>query len=240
MTVSSGDRTPRTFVIGDIHGCLTALNQLLERFKTDYDMVLSRDRLILLGDYIDRGPDSAGVIARVGELIARYGPNHVVALLGNHEHMAMDYFAGENQERWMRNGAEQTLSSFAENEGAKELFLKLATGFRTHFEDENFLYVHGGIRPEVSLENQSLRDFIWIREEFYGAKEAYHKPVVFGHTPVSSLNGGTIPFLINGNLALDTGCVYGGKLSGLIIEADGSWQFTQSSQELSKANTGVF
>lgn len=230
MKTKTHVRPKRTFVIGDVHGCLKAFNELLERFEREYDMALSRDRLILLGDYIDRGPDSAGVIARLVQLIADFGETQVVALLGNHEHMALEYFAGENQERWMRNGAAQTLESFSQNTGSQAQFLSLAKTLRPYFEDEHYLYVHGGIQPGIPLEAQSLRDLIWIREAFYQSPSAYHKPVIFGHTPVSSLNGGSVPSLIHGNIALDTGCVYKGYLSGLIIEADGSWQFIQTTQ----------
>lgn len=220
----------RTFVIGDIHGCLKELLELVSKFKNEHNMNLEQDQLVLLGDYIDRGPNSAEVIFWVEALLNQYGENQITALMGNHEHMAIDYFQGQNIERWMRNGAKETLESFEANEGAKERFLALTQKLKLYHEDENYLYVHGGIRPGVDLEEQTTRDFVWIREEFYGHENAYHKPVIFGHTPVSSISGGFIPMVINKNIAVDTSCVYGGYLSGLVIEADGSWQIVQSSK----------
>lgn len=220
----------RTFVIGDIHGCWTELCQLMARFKEQFDLDLNEDRLILLGDYIDRGSQSAKVILWLIELLEQYGSEHVIPLMGNHEHMALDYFNEQNKERWMRNGAKETLESFELAQGTLEKFLSFSKELKLYFEDDNYLYVHAGIRPSMPLTEQTTRDLVWIREEFYKVTQAYHKPVIFGHTPVMSISGGYQPVEINGNIALDTSCVYGGYLSGLMIEPSGKRHVVQSDQ----------
>ncbi len=142
--------------------------------------------------------------------------------------MALDYFDGMNQERWMRNGAAETLESLDRHEGFREVFINFMKNLPYTFEDEHYLYVHAGLRPGTGLENQTPWDLVWIREDFFMSQERFPKPVIFGHTPVRTITGETKPIVLHGNIAIDTACVYGGFLTMLVIQQDGTWEYVQS------------
>lgn len=187
----------RELVIGDIHGCNHALGRLLELVAP-----LPRDRLIFLGDYIDRGPDSRGVIER---LIALEGCGRfdTVFLKGNHEGMLLDCRESGNP-LWLVNGGDATLRSYGCD---KELVLPDAhwdflARLRLWYETDTHIFVHAGLRPGVALSRQKEEDILWIRGEFLEAVGNWGKIVVFGHTPMSE------PLLGVERVGLDTGAVY--------------------------------
>jgi serine/threonine protein phosphatase 1 len=200
----------KTFVIGDIHGCCDELLELLKAI----DINLEEDKLILLGDYIDRGDKSLETVQLLQELRRKCNKDKLILLKGNHEQMAIDYYEQGN-ERWFRNGAEATQKSFEMYGETVEDYLEFFKELSSYHEDEHFIYVHAGIKPRVSLAEQSARDLEWIREEFYLDAHASDKTVVFGHTPTRGIDGGDYPVKLNGNIALDTACVYGGSLSAI-------------------------
>lgn len=186
----------KTFVIADVHGCLNELHQLLDKTCID----LKKDRLIMLGDYIDRGEDSAGTVKWLMELKnGKYG-EHAVLLRGNHEQMVLESAITHNRSFWT----------------AEEL--RFFESLPTYFEDEHFIYVHAGIAPQKSLMCQSDDDLLWIRNSFYEAKTGLQKKIIFGHTPTQFINGGAAPIFWSDKIALDTGCVYNGCLTSLEIE----------------------
>ncbi|MEL1135040.1 metallophosphoesterase family protein [Desulfitobacterium sp. THU1] len=200
------------YVIGDIHGCYHEFKRLLGRIKPD----LTTERLILLGDYIDRGTQSWEVVKEIISLLEMFGRDHVVPLRGNHEQMAIDYILCKGKS-FLYNGGKETIKSFARHGDYLGDYLEFFTSMPLYVEDEKFIYVHGGIRQGVSLSNQSSEDMLWLRDEFYEYPNTTDKTVIFGHTPTYYINKTDQPAEIFNNYALDTGCVFGGYLSAAQI-----------------------
>ncbi|HEU5140340.1 MAG TPA: metallophosphoesterase family protein [Bacillales bacterium] len=219
----------RTLAISDIHGELEKFERLLE--KISYDP--SEDQLILLGDYIDRGPQSMAVVDKVMKLEAE----GAIALKGNHDDMMEKAFEDESQiKRWLRNGGMQTLESYdytvpdAETEDLDSLITKMTplteteeverhlSFFRNldhYHETEDYIFVHGGVHPTMPLPSTDPNVLMWIREEFhydYNGK----KKVIFGHTPTNTFQDGfEVYFGDNNIIGIDGGCVFGGQLNAL-------------------------
>ncbi len=199
---------PDIYAIGDIHGCLWALEFLLEKLPLKW----GEDYLIFLGDYIDRGPDPRKVLEVVMELKETY-PARVIPLLGNHEWMFLKYLEGIDQEIYLLNGGEVTLAQFMER---GELFVpkEIVTflkGLPPYYETEEYIFVHAGLRPGKPLSEQRLEDLLFIRGEFIYSDYDWGKRVIFAHTPFSR------PFLAPNKIGIDTGCVYGGELTALVL-----------------------
>ncbi len=205
----------RIFAIGDIHGCAEALEALLKRLP----MAWEEDLLIFLGDYIDRGPESRRVVEIVMDLTRRY-PGKVIALSGNHEWMFKRYLKGIEPEVFLFNGGESTLRDYFE--GGKlsvpAEHLAFLESLPLYYETEDYIFVHAGIRPGVPLEEQSEEDFLWIREGFYYYPGTFPKKIIFGHTPFPE------PLVLSDRLGIDTGCVYGGKLTAVELPAEKFYQ----------------
>lgn len=208
-----GESTGRLLAFGDIHGCRTQLSTLLEAVAPHED-----DRLVFLGDYIDRGPDSAGVIDDLLALRAR-GPR-CVFLRGNHEQMLLDTLAGGDPRLFLCNGGDRTIASYRERgtwpPPADHLafFRQLAALYTT----EHFIFVHAGLRPGLAVERQHPDDLLWIRDAFLDSDFDWGKPVVFGHTPRQE------PLLKANRIGLDTGCVFGGRLTCCDVLSRQVWQ----------------
>lgn len=209
----------RTLVISDIHGELELFEELLQ--QAEYDA--AEDQLILLGDYVDRGPDSRGVLERVIEL-KKLG---AIVLSGNHDAMMLAAAKGEPAalERWARNGAIPTLQSY--DPSIKEAGLPETDTFWNHVafigelgffhETDDTIFVHAGVQPGTPVQQTDPYILIWIREEFYEAYEG-EKTVVFGHTPAFLLRpggGNDIYFGGNNIIGIDGGAAYGGQLNCL-------------------------
>ena len=207
----------RLFVVGDIHGCLDELVRLLEAIPA-----VAGDTIAFVGDYIDRGPDSRGVVDHLLAWRART-PATSVFLKGNHEDMALAYLGlpGHWGEAWMRNGGVAALHSYeldpqaspreiAARMPAEHLAFFSSLQMTCHWGD--YLLVHAGIRPGVPLVAQQSDDLLWIREPFLDHPHDLGQTVVFGHTPYRRVVVG-LPYRIG----IDTGCVYGGALSCVLL-----------------------
>lgn len=205
----------RTLVIGDTHGCLDELLTLLEIAAID----LSRERLILLGDYIDRGPKSYQLLQYLQKLQTTYGSENVVLLRGNHEQMAIDYLQ-HHKSGWSYNGGHETMYSFAKHKADIVEIHDFLNSMPLYFTDDYYIYVHAGLKPGVALEEQRPDDLLWIREEFYRSAYDFGKTVVFGHTPTVNINGRYRYAMLHNKIALDTACVFGGCLSALELQGD--------------------
>lgn len=220
----------RVYAVGDVHGCLDQLNRLLDVIEKDLVGHSLRSHLVLLGDLVDRGPDSAGVLHR---LIKRGLPTDGWdCIMGNHEEVMLQCLSGngEGLESWLRYGGVQTLESYGLT--AAEIFspaVDLATVMRRAIPDRHvqflqsmrdyvtigdYLFVHAGLRPGVPLEQQSSRDLRWIRQGFLDDATDHGMMVVHGHTIVQEVD------VRSNRIAVDTGCYVSGRLSALVLEGD--------------------
>ena len=197
----------RYFIIGDVHGCLGMLKRLIDKIKWRPDS----DGLIFLGDYIDRGENSKGVIDFIIEL-SLISPN-VQCLMGNHERLFINYLDGEEDGMFLFNGGVSTLNSYTVNgkiEIPKE-HLSFLNSLKAMIELEDYYIVHAGFKPGIEIRNQSENDRLWIREPFIFSDYDFGKKIIFGHTPF------TLPLMMENKIGLDTGAVYGNKLTCLEI-----------------------
>jgi serine/threonine protein phosphatase 1 len=207
------------YAIGDIHGRLDLLNPLLDKILDDAATLGGgRPVIIFVGDYVDRGPDSRGVIDRIIALAATPGLE-VRTLKGNHEEQLLSFLDDPRSgPPWMEFGGAQTLLSYgivppkgrtdmevwdeARLALAKALppeHLQFLNGLELAITCGDYLFVHAGVRPGVPLNQQSERDLMWIREEFLAADRACDKVVVHGHTPEAS------PYVGRHRIGIDTG-----------------------------------
>lgn len=203
----------RLLAVGDIHGCLAQLCSLLDQVAPT-----GHDQLVFLGDYIDRGPDSAGVVETLLALRARLP--RTVFLRGNHEQMLLDVLAGGDPATFLLNGGEQTIASYRNRGGwpppaaHRDFYHNLTYSFET----EQFIFVHAGLRPGIPLARQNPADLLWIRQAFLRSDEDWGKAVVFGHTPRATA------LVSKTRIGLDTGCVYGGQLTCCEVLSGRCWQ----------------
>ena len=201
--------TEITYAIGDIHGCAEHLRALLNRIE-EHRAGRSR-KLVFLGDYIDRGPDSAGVIASLRELQERE-PENVICLLGNHEDLMLHaHHAPGLRLNWLMNGGDKALRSFGVDgpEALPEDLVRWVEGLPTVHEDAQRYYVHAGFRPGRLAPDPDQHTRLWIREPFLSQEHDFGKYVIHGHTPCRSGEPDVRRYRTN----LDTACVFGGALT---------------------------
>lgn len=188
------------YAIGDIHGCLEPLQRLMGRLHLS-----EADEVIFLGDYVDRGPDSKRVIDYLLTLRGRY-----TFLMGNHERMFLDFLQGKQRFLFLYNGGTATLESYG-GFRIPAAHLAFFDRLKLYHETDDYLFVHAGIRPGIPLQEQDPTDLLWIREEFYAYPGRYPKTVIFGHTPMREV------LMEDDRIGIDTACVYGNKLTCLIL-----------------------
>jgi serine/threonine protein phosphatase 1 len=198
-----------TYAIGDIHGRLDLLMDLLSQIITHAN---GRScKLVFLGDYIDRGPDSAGVLALVRRF-QQHWPESVICLKGNHEAMLLEVVTEPAVTSWwLGNGGDNTLVSFGVSHPGDlpADVLSWIAGLPTLYEDEHRYFVHAGLHPDLSLSEQDDQTKLWIRDEFLLVDYDFGKHVVHGHTPSQTGGPELRPYRTN----LDTGAVFGGPLT---------------------------
>jgi len=213
------------FAIGDVHGCAEELRALIQKLP------LSRDSLVVfLGDYIDRGPDSRGVVDTILEL-QQYC--RTVCLLGNHELMLREFLDGSDARRVARfiyNGGSATLASYADDDGVfvmpeehREFFYSLPY----HHEEAEHIFVHAGLPSGVeTLESIDVakhgEEMVWMRRGPGTPEPNFPKIVVHGHSAIHNID--IQPRRIN----LDTACVYGRHLTALELNSMQTWQVDRS------------
>ncbi len=201
--------TGRILAIGDIHGCNGLLKRLLDQIRIDP----LTDTLIFIGDYLDRGPEVRGVIDTLINL-KETGAN-LICLKGNHESMFLNYYLeGRDEELFLINGGQSTLDSYGisrdearRGTGFPENHLRFLASLPLSHETDEYCFVHAGLRPGITLADQSPEDLLWIRYEFIDSDWDYGRTVVFGHTSLSQ------PLLEKSKIGIDTGAVYGGRLT---------------------------
>lgn len=225
---AKGPEGIRLFAIGDVHGRLDLLEAMLERIESETSE--SDDwRVILLGDYVDRGPDSKGVLERLSGL--HKDPKYVL-LGGNHDFGFLDFL---RQPRAMSlfahyGGFETTASygvtpeltdDFAARrtrdallEAIPSSHIDLLHNLERSVSFGDFFFCHAGIRPEVPLDKQDPEDLIWIREEFLNWPELHPKVIVHGHTPQPEAE------VLANRVNVDTKAYWSGELTALSISGD--------------------
>jgi len=204
------------FAVGDIHGCYDKLQALLKKIP-----LKEGDKLIFLGDYIDRGSCSKEVVDLILSLQKKMG-NNLVCLKGNHEKMFLDYLAGINIELFLANGGMATIKSYSKdgNFFISEEHLLFFKHLRLYYETEDYIFVHAGIYPGRALSEQKEDDLLWIRGEFIYSDFDIKKKVIFGHTPSRSF----IPYFDKSKIGIDTGAVYGGFLTAIKLPEEEIYQ----------------
>lgn len=228
----------RTIVVGDIHGCCKEMKTLLSDLEERGTYLPEEDRLIFIGDYIDRGPDARLVVSFIRQL-QEARPGQVIPLKGNHEDMLLDYM-DEGGLSWLFNGCQTTIHSYEGHGDELQEDMEWMRRLPLFYEDEDFIYVHAGINKKKTMEDQDDETLLWARQEFYMDPAVYGKRIIFGHTPTMFIDGGASPLWLNGgnDISIDTGCVYGGKLTALLIEdgqIKGYYQVRKDSPEGERA-----
>ena len=225
----------RVYAIGDVHGRNDLLQRLLDKIiKDDGERDSAESEIIFLGDLVDRGPDSAGVIDTAMQAKEIFG--NVRFLMGNHEEVYLAATTGnEKAVRFFnRIGGRETILSYEITMKEymqldmtqlalriPELFPQHHIDFITGFEDQitigDYAFVHAGIRPGVPLSEQRQKDLRWIREDFLSAQEAHEKVIVYGHT----INDDVVE--TGTRIGIDTGAYYSEKLTALALQGSERW-----------------
>ncbi|MGE3831256.1 MAG: metallophosphoesterase family protein [Parvibaculaceae bacterium] len=224
----------RIYAIGDIHGQIDLVEQMVALIARDL-----RDRPprgpsieIFLGDYIDRGAHSSSVI----ELLARGAPScdQRICLRGNHEELLLGFLEDPAQlDLWWSNGGAATAMSYGLSSSLRksvrnapllvheriaqlipadhqEFLRKLGYSYRAG----DYLFVHAGVRPGISIDKQYREDLVWIREPFLSSREDFGVRIVHGHTPVEA------PDVRPNRINIDTGAFMTGRLTCLVLEGE--------------------
>lgn len=229
----------RIYAIGDIHGCIDEPAALIRHLE-EKEGLTEKDLVIFLGDYVDRGPASKGVIDLMLDFRRRFP--RVRFLKGNHEDMMMDFlgYGGSLGQAFLYNGGLETIQSYGISvfSPPHEMVSALPQEhFKFYCELESivlvdkFVFVHAGLNPLRDLFAQNDSDIFWIREEFLENIHSFHKTVIFGHTPHKEIFY-HFPFKIG----LDTGLVFGNKLSCLEIRSGKLLQIEKGKTEVTVQN----
>lgn len=215
----------RIYAIGDIHGCADRLDTLHQAIAADLaTRPVAAPLLLHLGDYVDRGPDSAGVVARLAAGNPIPGLP-TVNLLGNHERTMLDALSGHGAAAtdWMIAGGREALASWGGNPDAPRdtwpahvpaAHMDFLRGLTLYHQDGGYIFAHAGLRPGIPLAEQTMSDLISIRSSFLYSDANFGAVVVHGHTPQKT------PVIRHNRIGLDTGAVFGGMLTCAVLEED--------------------
>jgi len=230
----------RTFVIGDIHGYIHTLKKLLKMIG----YIPLKDKIIFIGDYISRGPESFLVVKEIMRMVEE---EEAIALMGNHEYSLIEFLKSQNPSFDLfflhTMGGIEAVESFLEGVDSNVFndiqlvkqtikvkckneidFLEMLPYY---FEDNKYIYVHAGVRSGQWKETTNQYDFVWMGEEFFNNPTGVNKVVIFGHTPTSRISGSKennhIWFSELGDkIGIDGGCSFpNGQLNALEISEDG-------------------
>ena len=246
----AGPRGHRAYAVGDIHGRLDLLDQLLARIEADAAArAKAKTTLVFLGDLIDRGPQSAQVIER----LRTYRPRstRVTFLMGNHEEVLLRLLAGEYSllADWLRFGGAQCAESYGVKapelrraeparalqmlrEAVPKSHVKFLQGFADTASFGAYLFVHAGLRPGLPLASQSKADLRWIRHPFLEDGSDHGHIVVHGHTISEQVE------IRPNRIGIDTGAYRSGILTALAIEGGERW-LIQTDGRLADAEDGA-
>ena len=213
--------------IGDVHGRLDLLEQLYALIS-QHPLPQQAERRVLLhlGDYVDRGPDSKGVIDRVRKGLAGF---ESISLMGNHEALMLDFIDGKPESEWWIEdgmGGAEALESFGVDPNAAQRDLAVTKAkigndtiawlraLKLSYAEGEYFFAHAGVRPGVPIAKQSPGDLIWIRNEFTGSPRDFGARVVHGHSPAPK------PEIKPNRIGIDTGAVWTGHLTAALINPE--------------------
>ena len=225
----------RAYAVGDVHGRLDLLRALLERIEADNARRgPAKTYLVFLGDLVDRGPDSRGVIEHLVANPPAFARNIVIK--GNHEEFFLGVLEGDTSlvQHWLAYGGTECAQSYGLTSGwllnasphgvverlqadVPEAHVRFLSSMADSFRFGDYLFVHAGIRPGVAIDRQQSRDLRWIREGFLDDRTDHGVMVVHGHTIVEA------PEEHANRIAVDTGAYRSGTLTALAIEEGERW-----------------
>ena len=225
------NQNARLYVIGDIHGRLDLLDDAIAAIKRDVEAQGLDALTVTLGDYVDRGPKSRGVIDR---LLANPFPTPHVALKGNHELLLETFLVDPaTGQHWCRLGGLETLLSYGVSDRGPRMgehydeasaqlrdampaeHIKFLHSLKTSYSHSNYFLCHAGVRPGIPLNQQSDDDLLWIRDEFLSSTIDFGQIVVHGHTPVKT------PDVRANRINIDTGAFATGRLTCVVLNGQG-------------------
>jgi serine/threonine protein phosphatase 1 len=225
-----GPERMRIYAIGDVHGHLDLLAHMHRRIAAEIERDRPSDwRIVHLGDYVDRGPDSKGVLDFLTSVCAA-DCTRMVALAGNHDIGFLDFLAEPSADGlFALNGGCETAASYGVEldfrtpdalrigheallRAVPDAHLRFLQGLGRSTEFGDYFFCHAGIRPGIPLADQDLEDLIWIRREFLNHDGLHPKLIVHGHTPTAAVE--VKPNRIN----IDTGAFHSGRLTALAID----------------------
>ncbi len=220
----------RLYVVGDIHGRFDLLNDLERQIKRDLATAPAETLTIFLGDYVDRGPESAAVLER---LSAGGFCTPIRALRGNHEDVFLKFLSDASAlESWRKFGGLETLHSYGVDvaepmrgggyERAQAALIAALPPHHREFMEQtqssaafgDYFFCHAGARPGVDLGRQSADDLLWIRDEFLRFEGTFGRIVVHGHTPTAE------PDVRRNRINIDTGAYASSILTALVLEGE--------------------
>ncbi|VAW20882.1 Serine/threonine protein phosphatase [hydrothermal vent metagenome] len=216
---------PLVYAVGDVHGCFDLLLDLETRIAADCADQKQPALIIMLGDYIDRGPASSEVIEHLLDPPDFNAKR--ICLAGNHEQVMLAFLQDPAANAdWLEYGGRETLWSYGLSEKDTSLsaisqrsfihkinsfipdeHIAFLAGLPILVQFEHHIFVHAGLRPDVALKQQSDKDLVWIRDEFYDRPDGFGFTVVHGHTPNKK------PFVSNYRINVDSGAFFTGLLS---------------------------
>jgi serine/threonine protein phosphatase 1 len=220
----------RLLAIGDIHGCLTALDALLEIVAPEPD-----DTLITLGDYVDRGPDSYSVLERLIGLLEK---DRLIALRGNHDVMMLDIHRHGVDPLWLSYGGNNTLQSYGIDDDYDDIDLRellakipkrhwkfLEDDLLPYYETDEYIFVHANLYPDLPLDEQP--DYMLYWEKLDGpCAHVSGKTMICGHTRQKS----GVPLNLDTSICIDTNIYDGGWLTCLDVLSGRFWQANEQGE----------
>lgn len=208
---------PRYIAITDIHGELSKLNNLLNKIDFSID-----DTLVFMGDYIDRGPDSKGVVDRIISM----GNNHkCIYLIGSHEYALLHAKSNDYYQFLFDNyGGPATKKSYGGFDNIFKIHGDFFKKLQFYYLTDKYLFVHAGINPDYPLNEQNEVDLVYIRDKFIYSKHNLPQKIIFGHTEFDK------PFIAKDKIGIDLGCgkYKKARLCALILNSDGTEEFVYS------------
>lgn len=226
----------RVYAVGDVHGRLDLLDILLEKIAEDDARRGSSDtEIIFLGDLIDRGPASAGVVERLRTLSE--SDRRFRFLSGNHEEVFLKTLSGDLKamKLLIRIGGKETIFSYGVTpdeyaacdfdellclmrSNIQQQHLEFIGSFEEYIETGDYIFVHAGVRPGVPIEDQRTSDLRWIRNEFLASKADFGGVVVHGHNVTAEIDRRA------NRIGIDTGAYATGRLTALGLEGEAQWE----------------